>query len=334
MRQPNTTEIARALGLSRATVSNVINGKGRVSKGTRDRVEAALKEAGYVRDLGAVALKTGKSRLVGVIVTDIANPFYAAVVSSIESHLSEAGFTTVLGQTKDDLDRQMQLLKECVGTGIAGLIVNPCAGTTLDDLKIAAIRDVPVVLFVRDLAGSGLELVAIDDKHGSEMLGVHMVAQGYRNFAVLGGFPSTTTFQGRSAGVIETLRTAGLPAPRVCPGPITEEFGYAETLRLYPRFPELDAIAAHNDFVALGALRALRELGVSVGSDVGIGGFDNLNFSQLCDPPLTTVNVCLSSIGAEAGRRLLARIRKPDTPCGVIRMQPELIVRASTRRGK
>ncbi|MCV2869299.1 LacI family transcriptional regulator [Defluviimonas sp. WL0002] len=333
MKSTNTREIAKSLGLSRATVSNVINGKGRVSDATRARVEAAITALGYVRDRNAVALRTGQSRLVGVMVTDIANPFYGTVISHIEAELSKAGYVTVLGQTKDDPGRQAQIIEELVGNGVAGLIVNPCAGTTLADMNTALARRIPVVLYVRDIEGSGLPLVALDDVAAGAMVAGHMVAVGYRRFAIIGGFRDTTSFERRVQGIKEVLIAEGCTM-RVCPGPLTDTFGYDAISQLCDAGEGIDAVIAHNDLVALGCLRALRALDRVPGATVGLAGFDNLQIGGLCDPPLTTVDVDMDAIGREAGRRLVARLQQTVTEGDLPLIAPKLIIRGTTHRKK
>lgn len=331
MQKPNTKEIANALGVSRATVSNVINGKGRVSPEMRIRIEKAIAESGYIRDRGAVALRTGQSRLVGVLVTDIANPFYANVVSQIEAQLSEAGYATVLGQSKDDPARQSQILDELLGNGVAGLVVNPCVGTTLQDLSPVLQRQIPITFYVRGIEGSDQPTVSLDDRLAAELMATHMLDQGYRNFAMIGGFRGTTTFENRVFGARRMLDQAGCSV-RLVPGPITEAFGYSATESLLNQGCSVDAIIGHNDIVALGCLRAIRDFGLRVGADVGLAGFDNLLFGRLCEPQLTTIDVDTDAIGAEAGRSLVAQLRGEIGVPEPKVIAPRLIVRGTTSK--
>lgn len=331
-RFPNTDDIARALGVSRATVSNVINGKGRVSDATRKRVEAAILAAGYVPHRSAVALKTGRSRLIGVLVNDISNPFYGAVVSDIETKLRKAGYATILGQSMDDPAQQRRLLSEIVGTGIAGLIVNPCVGTTSRDLAVATDRDVPVVLIVRDIPDGHLPLVALDDHAGGHLLGAHLVEAGYRQIAMIGGRKGTTTFEGRLAGLNAALLDAGLSPAISRDGPFDEGFGYRTAHALLTEGHRIDAIVGHNDVVALGCLRALHELGRQAGSEIAVAGFDNMPFCEISSPKLTSVDVRLGSIGAEAGARMLACIDDQGCDIRPLRISPKIVARGSSRR--
>ncbi|WP_298852737.1 LacI family DNA-binding transcriptional regulator [uncultured Ruegeria sp.] len=329
---PNTKKIAELLGLSRATVSNVINGKGRVSKETRRRVEKQLAESGYVRDQGAVALKTGKSRLVGVLVTDISNPFYGNVISDLESFLSTAGYSTILGQSYDDKTRQAKLLSELVGTGVAGLIVNPSKGSTAQDFDIPTKRQIPTVFYVRGVAGSSLPLVSLDDKAAGALLAEHLLAEGYRRIAVIGGYRGTSTFQYRLEGVEGALKKIGTKPAAVCTGPVSEEFGFVEMRRLLEEGPHLDAVIGHNDLVAFGCLRAVRDAGRIPGIEIGLAGFDNLTFGRVCDPPLTTVDVRHRKIGVETGRLLLSQIANWQQELPVSKLEPALVVRGSTSK--
>lgn len=327
----NTKEIAQSLGLSRATVSNVINNKGRVSASTRERVEAALVAAGYIQDRSAIALRKGYSRLVGVLVTDIANPFYGQVVSHLEAELAAAGYVIVLSQSHDDPEKQAQILDELVGNGVSGLIVNPCVGTRSVDLQSALRREIPIVLFVRDIEGSGLDFVSSDDVAAGAMLAEHMLSEGYRRFAVIGGNAGTTTFERRVCGLASVLNPFGCTL-RIYNGPISEDFGYETARRLFMEKADFDAVIGHNDIVALGCLRALRELGCLPGAKIGLAGFDNLLFGRLSDPPLTTIDVCPERIGGETGRVLVELMKGSSRHRCPAPFAPQLIARRSTRR--
>lgn len=327
---PNTGDIARQLGLSRATVSNVINGKGRVSADTRKRVEKALRESGFVRDQSAVVLKTGKSRMVGVLVTDISNPFYGNVVSDLEARLSDEGYSTVLGQSLDDKERQARLLTEFVGAGVAGLVINPCHGTVASDLEIVSQRLLPSVFFVREVAGCELPFVSLDDCHAGAMIAEHLVGQGYSRLAVIGGFQGTTSFDRRLQGIQTTLSRLGREQPVVCSGPITEEFGYEEASRLIIQENAIDAVIGHNDLIAIGCLRAALDLGCRVGAEFGVAGFDDLAFGRMCNPALTTIGIKGRGIGAEVGAMLLEELNTVRGSPRIRLLEPSLIERASS----
>ncbi len=326
------TEIARIANVSSATVSLVLNGKGRISDKTRDRVNSALRELGFIRDQSAVKLRLGRSKLIGAIVNDISNPFFAELTAALEQTVSTAGFLLIVSNSADDPARQRELLSAMVGHGVAGLVVSPSAGTLPADFDFIKQRELPCVTCVRELAGIWMDFVGTDDFSGACLAIEHLFGLGHRRIAFVGGVPGTTTWGFRQQGFREAMHRFAVPVREelILPGPTNREFGRQIGRRLLSLDEQLTAVVCFNDIVAIGLCASLREAGIEVGRDVSVVGFDNLPESEAWTPALTTVEVYPRGLGVETGRLLLRRLKGESGSATNQRLTPKLIVRKST----
>jgi len=326
------TEIARAAEVSSATVSLVLNGKGRISEGTRAKVSKAMQELGFIRDQGAANLRLGGSKLIGVVVNDISNPFFAELTAALEQTVSPGGFMLIVANSADDPARQRELLLAMVGHGVAGLVVSPSAGTMHADFAFIKRREIPCVICVRELAGIGMDFVGTDDFSAACLAVEHLFELGHRRIAFVGGVPSTTTWSFRQAGFRQAMHRLGAPVDEelILPGPTNRDFGRQVARRLLSLPERLTAVLCFNDIVAIGLCAGLHEAGVEVGRQVSVVGFDNLPESEAWPPPLTTVEVYPRGLGAETGRLLLRRLEGQSGSVVNQRLAPKLIVRRST----
>ncbi len=326
------TEIARVANVSSATVSLVLNGKGRISEKTREKVKNAMQELGFIRDQSAVNLRLGSSQLIGVVVNDISNPFFAELTATLEQTVSTEGYLIIVANSADDPERQRHILSAMVGHGVAGLVVSPSAGTTSADFDFIRQREIPCVICVRELTGSGFDFVGADDYSGACMAVEHLYALGHRRIAFLGGVMGTSTWSFRKSGFLAAMEQLGgeVDDSLIMPGGTNREFGRRAAAMLLALKEPVTGAICHNDIVAIGVCAGLREAGVEVGRDISIVGFDNLPESEAWVPPLTTIEAYPRGVGAETGRLLLRRLH--DEPSATInqRLLPKLIVRRST----
>lgn len=325
--------IADTLGLSTATVSLALRDSPLVAEATRERIKEEARTSGYIYNRRAASLRTSKSGIVGVCVHDIMNPFYGEILKSIENELDRHRQTFVLCNHYDDLAKQRAFLDTMLQLGADGLILSPAIGTPASDITLAEGNDLPVTLIARTVEGSGVTSFRGDDSLGMNLVVSHLIAEGHRRIALIGGTDQTSTGRDRARGYREALEAAGL---EVRPewwvrGPRSRHEGFdaaADFLNL-PERPE--ALVCFSDLVALGLMYGLRRAGLRPGVDIAVAGYDDIDEAAIAMPPLTTVANGQSEVGRRAADALLARLSGEPAEERLVLIQPELRVRRSSR---
>lgn len=327
MKRTGIRDVARAAGVSSATVSYVLSGRGRVSGETRQRVLDMAASLGYIRDDSAARLRTGESKLVGVILNNIINPFFSELVASLEAVVHEAGLLTLLATAQNDLSRQDSLLSSMLAQGVGRIILSPVHETAADALRPAAVRDVPVVVCVRDVPGSGAAFVGVDDVASGYLAGRHLLERGHSSFVFIGGYRRTTTWEGRAVGIRKALAEAGRPeeACRMFPGLMDPDFAIDKLVGLAALGNLPSAVICFNDNQAAGAYRAARKLGLRVGRDISVVGFDNIPQGRILEPELTTVDIRPARIGQISAAIAIEGAGAPQRHV----LEPALVARGS-----
>jgi LacI family transcriptional regulator len=307
-------DIARAAGVSKSTVSLVLQGSPLVKSETKERVEAAMARVGYVYNRGAANLRTAKSSFVGMIISDLMNPFFAELAVGIEDALYKMDFVPILANTNEDLERQAHVLRSMREHGVAGIVMSPARGTDAWRLATDLPKAVPTVITMRRVIGSPLAYVGPDNRTGARMAVEHLVRLGWQRIAFLGGYETMTTQQERISGWREALVAAGLPADDrlVFEAMPTREGGRQALEQALASDRRPHAFLCYNDIVAMGATRALATRGIRVGQDVAVVGFDDIAEAEHNAPPLTTVNAETRRMGALAAEALLGITRGED----------------------
>jgi DNA-binding LacI/PurR family transcriptional regulator len=330
-RQPTLTEVAERAGVSRAVASRAINDVPNVSRAKRDAVRRAVLELGYTPNRAAQALATRRTGAVVLAISGddpevFADPFFARVVVGISATLEETPLhlvlclaATVHGQRR---------LKNLIDTrGVDGMMVMAMRGED-PVARIASSTDLPVVFGGRPLHFEPEWYVDADNVGGARLATEHLIHIGRTRVVAIAGTPDTHVAEARCRGYQEAMTMAGLEPYPVDPADFTEAGGYAAMGRLLRSHPDLDAVFAANDNMAVGALRALREVGRLVPEQVAVVGFDDLAIASQATPQLTTVQQPVRALGEEMARMLVALIggRRP-TP---LILPTRLVVRAST----
>ena len=332
-------DVARAAGVSRQTVSRAINDLGEISPQTRARVLRIAEEMGYRPSGIARGLATQRTRTLGLVIPDVANPFFSDVARGAE-HVAYTGeYNVFLCNTNEDPKRELAVLRSLEEKRVDGVVL--CSSRLDDDeLRRIVARHPAVVLVNRRLEPggerTGVGSVTIDDVAGGRIVTRHLLDSGHRAVGFLAGPPASHSGRWRAEGYRAALATAGLavhPAWTV-PCPASVDGGHQAARDLLISHPELTALFCYNDLVAVGALRACADLGRRVPGDVAIAGFDDIMLAALVTPPLTTCRVPRYELGVQAMRLLLNQIDGcPDEagqhPCDAIVLRPELVVRAS-----
>ncbi|MEU3604241.1 LacI family DNA-binding transcriptional regulator [Streptomyces sp. NPDC035033] len=337
-------DVAARARVSPATVSRVLNGNYPVAASTRERVLKAVEELDYVLNGPASSLAAATSDLVGVLVNDIADPFFGIMASAAQSAIGESASGRAGGEklavvcnTGGSPERELTYLTLLQRQRAAAVIL---MGGSLEDpghlaataakLSRMAEAGTRVVLCGRPPAPGDAHTAALvfDNRAGGRRLTEHLLDLGHRRIGYVAGPADRTTTRHRLEGHREALAAAGVAEGPTVHGPYDRAAGHAAVAELLARDPRLTAIVAANDTVALGVCAALRERDLSIPGDVSVAGFDDLPFSVDAVPALTTVRLPLHESGARAGR--LAVITEAAPPGGTETVPGELVVRAST----
>src|SRR5580704_11176694 len=328
-------DIAAACGLSRAAVSLVVQDSSRVSEPTKARVRKVMAEMGYVYDRGAANLRTRRSMIVGLIVTNVRNPYFAELTMAIEQGLQDAGYTVLQGYSYDERRRQDRLISAMVEYRTDGVILLPAADSPAGSLQmLKSPQGTPTVLIARRLKGYDADYTGVDNVKAGELLGEHIRSLGARSVTFVGGPAKSTARDDRYRGLARALKRGGIAlSPRSQhAAPSTAADGERITHELLRSSSQPDVIIAYSDAVATGVLHALRDSGLKAGTDIAVAGFDDVADARYQSPPLTSVATFPSETGTQAARLLLARIDDPRRPCESAIIAPRLNIRDSTAR--
>lgn len=321
-------DVAREAGVSKSTVSLVLQGSTLIREETAQRVRDAARHLGYVYNRRAAELRGQSSNTIGVVINDLMNPFFAEVLVGIERKLQDAGYVVLMAHTHEDLDRQKQLLASMREHHAAGIMLCPALGTPRALVKQVQDWGIPLVVLVRSLGAGAYDYVGSDNERGVAMATAHLLARGHRRIAFLGG-RSGAVYDQRMKGYTEALKAAGtrFEAGLVVPADPNRAGGreaMATVLRMKDR---PTAAVCYNDITAFGALSALGEQGLRAGRDFALVGFDNVLDAAHSNPPLTTIDIRPSELGEQAALTLLSRIEQPGQKRQLHYAEPRLVVR-------
>jgi LacI family transcriptional regulator len=319
-------------GVSRATASLVLRNSPLVADATRNQVLASMDELGYVYNRAAASLRSLQSHTIGLVVTDITNPFFAELAVSIESQLDDANYAVLLSNTRDQVEKQNRLLQTFHGHQVDGILLCPADGTPPETIDLLRRWRLPVVLIARYVAGTNADYAGPDNRLGASMAVDHLVEQGHRRIAFLGGMSRSSARQDRQAGYQETLQRHDLPVDDALSisSAVTRAGGFeALSTALDLPHPPTAAIC-YNDVVALGAMLGLQSRRIRPGREFAITGFDDIADAALVQPALTTIAITPQAIGQAAISLLMDRIAEPDRAPQKAILSPKLIVRDST----
>lgn len=323
-------DVAEAAGVSRQTVSRAINELGEISPDTRAQVLRIAEEMGYRPSSIARGLATQHTGTLGLIVPDVANPFFSEVARGAEHQAYAKGYNVFLCNTDEDPQREVAVLRSLEDKRVDGVVM---CSSRLDEatLRVSLTRHSGVVLINRQLRGNDFGAVLINDKMGGQTMTWHLLNAGHQAIGFLTGPPASRSGRKRVEGYFAALAAADLPHDPdwMRPCAPTVEGGQEAARALLTDHPEITAIFCYNDLVAIGALQAAPELCRAVPDDLAIVGFDDIPLAALVTPSLTTCRVSRYEIGAQAMNMLLERINGCTDECQRIVVEPELIVRAS-----
>ena len=327
-------DVADHAGVSVGTVSNAMNHPQKVSAAVLDRVQQAIEQLGYVRNDAARQLRVGRSASIGLVVLDVRNPFFTDIARGAEDAAAEVGLSVILGNSDEDVAREAAYLDLFEQQRAAGVLISPYGDITAR-LRRLRERGIPAVLVDRSSADETFSSVSVDDVAGGRLAVEHLIAQGRRRIAFVGGPLDIRQVSDR----LEGARRAVAAAPDASLEVIETEAlsvieGRAAGQRIVARAAgeRPDAVFAANDLIAMGVLQALmmQGVGVAVPGEIALIGYDDIDFASAAVVPLSSIRQPAQLIGRTAVEIMLEQSANPDAEPRQVVFQPELVVRAST----
>jgi LacI family transcriptional regulator len=325
-------DVARRAGVSPMTVSRVINRPNYGTVETRGKVEKAIAELGYVPNAVARHLRLKRTRTIALVVSDITNPFFTTIARGVEDVATPNGYAVMFTNTDESEPEEIELVRMVVQRQVDGVLLVP-AGRSTEPFRLLRSEEIPVVVLDRRVAARKVDEVRCDSESGAYEIVRHLLELGHRRIAVITGRRNISTSADRVAGYERALREAGLPLEPdlVSYDSFSLDAGYRRVQQLLATNLRPTAIFAANNFLAFGALRALREVQLRVPADISIVTFDDLPVEWQDDPFFTVVAQPAYELGRQAAELLLARIEKRlPAKRQVIVLPGELIVRRSS----
>jgi LacI family transcriptional regulator len=328
-------DVAQRAGVSLGTVSNVLNRPERVAPATRERVLQAIAELGFVRNEAARQLRAGRSRMIGLIVLDVGNPFFTDLASGVEAAAQVAGLSVILCNSADSTTREDHYLSLMQEHRAYGILITPVRA---NNARIAELRKRGTHVVYVDRGSTSRQCsVSVDDVVGGQLAVTHLIEQGHERIAFVGGPMSINQVTERLAGARTAVRRAKLPksAISVIGTPGLNVAGGRQTGDQIARMSKRSrptAVFCANDLVALGVLQEMTRRDLDVPGDLAIVGYDDIDFAAAAAVPLTSVRQPRSQLGQAAAELLIDEVSFPDThQHRQVVFEPELVVRDSSQ---
>ncbi|MDR8018938.1 LacI family DNA-binding transcriptional regulator [Nesterenkonia aerolata] len=327
-------DVAARARVSPATVSNAINHPEKVSERTRERVRKAIEELDFIPNDAARQLRAGRNRAVGMIVLDAGNPFFSNLAEGAEDHLAEQGRPLLLGNSSQIPERESAHLALFEEQRVAGLLII-AVGDVTPQLRRLKERDTAVVIVDRMAGEDEFSSVSLDDVEGGRLISQHLIDEGARHIAVVGGPRHLRQVSQRLEGAESTASASpGVQVECIDTGAMDIESGRMAAAGILARDSEQrpDALMATNDLIAIGALQELVRSGLDVPGDMLLSGYDDIAFAGSATIPITSIRQPAHEMGRKSAELLCSLIDDPQTPTEQTVFQPELVIRESTNR--
>jgi LacI family transcriptional regulator len=332
MARVTVLDVAKAAGVHPSTVSRALKPQTRslLTNEVAARVLAVATQLGYHRNTFAAGLRTRRSDMIGVVLPDMTNPVFPPILRGIEEALEAEGFVAIVANAGPEPDRQRSVVRQLLARQVDGIILATAARRD-SSVDLCLAESVPVVLVNRNETMHRACSVITDDAGGMALAVTHLRALGHTRIAHLGGPQTVSTGAARLKGFNAAMAEAALiPAGIVAATAFTREAGEAASARLLAATPDLTAVVAANDLLALGLYDTLRARGLRCPEDVSVVGHNDMPLVDMIAPPLTTIRIRHREMGLQAARLLVDLMRKPPEGVVDVVLRPELIVRAST----
>lgn len=317
-------DVAKEAGVSIATVSYVLNNRGSISAEVRKKVRKAAENLGYRQNRAARAMKIGRSDIIGLVIPNIENPFFATLIQSVLLECQKRDFQVFLVDTEGSHETEKKAIQRLIQQGVDGIVVFPIDDSGLDEFNRS---EIPFVVLDRE--NRDLDVVQAEYSDAGRMLAEHLLDLGHKKFGMIDGSQEISSSRQRSNGFHDAVTSSGKVLWRL-EHPFTMSLD-PEAKKLL-RKNNVTAISCGTDLIAIGVIRFLQESGIDVPGDVSVVGFGDMPFSQVVSPALTTIQMPISRMGIEAVELLLARISSENTskPRSRVVFGVDLVERAST----
>lgn len=339
MKKKKTTikDIASVLNISAAAVSKALHNDSRISEKTKIAVRQVAENLQYQPNHLASALRSGKSHLVGVIVPRTNSNFFSSVIQNIEEVLNKKGYSIIITQSNESYQKECDSIDTLLYTQVDGIIAS-MANETVDLSAYEKIKSkgIPLILFDRGENDLNVDYIGIDDYNSSHLIVEHLVENGCKRIAHIGGYKRTRIFNNRIRGYIDALKKHNLPLDDelLTESGLTIEDGREKMLELLSLDTQPDAVYVAGDYAALGALQVLKEKNIRIPEDIALVGFGNEPFTDMVTPRISSVNQHSAEIGKQAANTFLKYVGQDaiDQQLNKIILNAELIVRDSSNK--
>jgi LacI family transcriptional regulator len=324
-------EVAKSAGVSPATVSRVVGNYGYVSEKTRQKVQAAVKEMGYRPNTIARSMVTKSTRTIGLVVTDITNPFFAQLARGVEAITWQNGYTLILANSDEDSERERAIIRALQEKQVDAFIIVPASSKNASHLEELVASRAPVVLLDRGVKNLVVDSVMVDNEEGAYQAVTHLIKLGHSRIGIILDNPDITTNEERLSGYQRAITAHGLQMEKglIQSCQYTRQSAYELVHGMLQTPDRPTALFTTNNFMTIGAIKAVNEAGLNIPKDIALVGFDDLEWNQLNSPQLTAVAQPVTEMGNLAGQRILARIKNENTPAMEIRLKTRFIIRES-----
>lgn len=309
---PNMRDVAQLAGVAPITVSRVINDSGYVSDGVRQRVQQAIDELNYVPNRLGPSMRSKRSNTIGLIVTDITNPFWTTIVRGVEDAAYRAGYHLFLCNSDESPDKELEYTELLLARQVDGFLIAP-AETDFKSLDVIQTQNKAVVLLDRHIEHTDIDVVRGDSERGAYVLTKHLLDLNHKNITLLNGPKTVSTSVDRELGYRRAMEDAKLTEYiNVFWGEFTQDSGYLLALEALQNKPRATALIAANNFIAIGAIRVLDNFGLKIPQDISLVVFDDLPEAIAVRPFLTAVAQPAYEMGLLAANTLFERLKDPE----------------------
>ena len=331
LKRPTIIEVAEKAGVSKSTVSLVLQNSPLVKEETRHAVREAMAAIGYVYNRAAANMRSSNVGLIGLVINDLRNPFFTEFATSAQMAFSARGYATVIANTDENASLQAQVVGSMIEHGVSALVISPTYGDEEATFGALARAGIPAMQVLRcvDPRLDLFPFASHDYAGGSQAAAQHLVETGAKNIAFVGGIAERAITQERMSGYLKVL-AATANQPFALHGRATRAFGHEAALELAREHPEIDAALCFNDLVALGMLSGFAQIGKRVGKDFRLIGFDDIEECAQAWPQLTSVHCDITHFARQTAHTLLHWLEDGVQPPKETRAAVELTIRAST----
>ncbi|MEJ6980943.1 LacI family DNA-binding transcriptional regulator [Pedobacter sp. P351] len=336
MKKTTILDIAKELNVTFSTVARALNDHPAISIATKKAVRETAERLNYRQNKIASSLRSGRSNIIGVIVPNLHVSFFSSVVSGIENIMNANGYNILLFQSNESKKHEAKGIETFLQSRVDGIISSVTTETVEEVYAEIKSRNIPLIFFDRELSSLSVSSVVIDDYKGGFIATEHLIKQGYKNILHITAHQDIAIFKERLRGYVDALLYYNLPVKEelIIKGNFSLQFGKDVVREAKTQGINYDAIFALEDYTAMGAMQALKELNIKIPDEIGVIGFANESFGSLVSPSLSTIDQQTAKMGEETARIFLNQLKNENVPYKAEKLilEPRLIVRESSLR--